>query len=508
MSMSLAQLTGNLSDAKWRLREDLDSTFVSLLGDGELQRVIPLQESSYYYDHKEWLDTYTAQANAVNATPQKYVTNIVVGTKIFTGIWRQAFVRLLEIGTKPHILQVLREGYIESLMTDDIIPVFDWSEARLDMQDSLSLHGSIEYLRVQFPNVSPEAVRAIVDEIYALDVDGFEPVIRGEPYGTDFYRQFVVDKIEQDGSATIVLQVSKSQVTKNAYTLIGTEDEEGVIHHWDVPESLVNTIMENHKWTDLPTNTVEKVGASATISYGSQTGLFDIVLRSPTADSLVSIEDVVTQSDCTFKTWTSYFWGLTQAQAVDVDRTIPDPVPATYSYTKTLQSMKAGKYMVIIKKRQSQAGTRDIVVTLREGVTETHKFAWGQEPATAVPVPASGNEMRPVALGRINDCAWYWHFVESDIDAWDNVLCFYYSDLTLNRRAWDTILNVYVDQYLYKRFKHWIKEFATPAEAFTWANSSWIARGKPYRSAGRGKHHGTQVTITIDQGWEDGDGVS
>lgn len=506
--ISAETLIGQLADSRWKLRERLDSTFATLIEDGEIQRVLALANSQDLADYENWIETYTAEANAETVTALKYVDGLIIGERTFSGRWRQAYTKLIRIDENPFIVQVLRKGYITTLMTSDVVPVFDWTEARVDTEDSRATTTPLERLRVRFPNVSPDNVEAVIDEIFALDVDGFEPVIRGEAYGTDFYRQFVTYRIEADGSATIILQVSKTQVTKSTYSQIGTEDEEAITNHWDVPPSLFNGIIENFKWTDNPTNTVENIGASAGASYDPREDLYDIILRAPAADASVSITDVLTQENCTWKTWTSFWWGLTEAEAIDATHSIPAVVDGNYSYTKSLGKQRGGKYMVTVKKRQALAGSRDITITLRAGVTETHHLAWGQLAATEPPVPAVGSEQRVSAIGRNDDCSWYWHTVESLIDEWSATLCFYYSDLTLNRRAWDTLLSVYVDQYLYKRFKHYIKEYATAAEAFTWANSSWIARGNPYRFVGARKHQGTQVTITLDQGWVDGDGYT
>ncbi len=499
---TLAQLRAQLADNKSRLLERLDSTYVPLAGDAEIQRVWSYKNSDDQAEYISFLNSYTS---AANADPQAYVENLKVARKTFPGRWRLAFVKPIRIGKTPYVLQVLRKGFITQLVDNGAL---NWSEARLSIDKSQTLHGDIQYVFVRFPNVSPDNVRGIVSSINALPAHAFHPVIRGEDYGQNFYRQYCTFVIEQDGSATINLLVSKSQVTVQAYSNWATERQESVTYHFDVPADLAQAIIDDHK---TATGGGVRQGASATCSYNARQGLFDIILRDKSdADALTIIDDI-SMRNASYTESTSYYWGISE-EAARSTYNIPGTVPEGWTYTKRISNTGEGKFTVVISGRQSIAGSKEFTIDLGNGNTETHKIAWNQPSSEVsnITAPPEGYEQRVSGMNRNQDGTWNWHIVtvSDDDSAGQGDGDYYFSDMTMNRRMWDTQNHIYKDQFLYIRYRHTIKRFPTATEAYAYARESWLARGNPHRQIGNHKHLGTKVIIELNQGWVDGDGYT
>jgi hypothetical protein len=497
---TLTQLRAQLADSKSRLLERMDSTYVPLAGDAEIHRVWSYNNSQDQSEYVSFLSTYTS---ASNPAPQSYVENLRVGRKTWPGIWRLAFVRPIRIKTTPYIVEVLRKGFITQLVDGGVL---SWSDARLSIEASRTLHDDIQYIFVRFPGVSPDHVRGIVDSINALPVAAFHPVIRGEDYGEDFYRQYCTFVIEQDGSATINLLVSKSHVIINAYSHWATERQEHVTYHFGVPAVLAQLIIEDHK---TASGGGDRMGASATCSYDRREGLFDIILRDKSDADAITIIDDISERSASYTESTSYYWGISE-EAARSTYNIPGTVPEGWIYHKRISNTGEGKFTVIISGRQAIAGSREFTIDLGNDDSETHKVAWNQ-PSSAlatIPGPPSGFQQRVSGISRNQDGTWNWHIITTPEDEGPGLGAgdHYFSDTTIHRRMWDTANHLYKDQFLYIRFRHTVKQFPVAAQAFAFARESWLARGNPHRQIAKKRHLGTKVIVEINPGWQDGDG--
>ena len=275
------------------------------------------------------LELYTSAKNAEANTPLKYVDDPMINSEVFSGRFRAASLhrRTTGNGDLSTIVQVLRRGYITSLVTASVL---DWSEARLENGKDLPAGTNAtnpggttteNYVLVKWPNVSPDHVRTIVASINALAPASFNPTIRSQSYGTGFHRIYTTHEIEDDGSATIILLLASPEYRLTGFRSWFGGDQEEITYLWNVPKELAQAVIDAGKG----------VGKSIIPSYSSQSGLVDLVIYSRELLGR-SLLGVLTESNCDSYTMSSFYMG-TYYPALYV---IPQSTDPGFSYRKRI----------------------------------------------------------------------------------------------------------------------------------------------------------------------------
>ena len=281
-----------------------ESLNIPLLGDNELVRGWDELQLEDIPQCVAYLEDYTS---AKNTRKLNYVDDPQAGGETYTGRYRHAFVRQIVQGEVETVIQVLRKGYIETLVSGANVI---WDEAR--MRQSRKVTGNIyddtpldasdvkpeNYLEVSWTGVSPDKVNAIVGELDALAADTFAPTIRKESYGTAWHRLFVASKIETDGSATVTLFLARPEFRLYGFRNYATERQSGIQYIWNVPKSLAQGIITAAK-------TARK---SASVSYSPQRGLCDIIISDDNRDYI--FHSVITGQNCDTTSTTYYHWSV------------------------------------------------------------------------------------------------------------------------------------------------------------------------------------------------------
>jgi hypothetical protein len=248
-----------------------DFKYTSLTTDAEITRAWREGVADKLPQLCDFLDTFT---DAKNETPKNFVTDPQAGGETFHGRWRQAFTRpfLLQDGTLA-LLQVLRRGYIETVMADGKFAL--WDEVRVEREirsPSNSTHGSnqpMSYLVARIPNISPDKIHAIELEVETLSSSAWHPVIRGESYASDMYLLNKIVNIEDDGSATLTLFFGQTRYSLEGFANWLTARQETVVWHFNVPEEIAQTVIDAEKGK----------GKHATCTHNFDLKLVDIIIR-------------------------------------------------------------------------------------------------------------------------------------------------------------------------------------------------------------------------------------
>jgi len=347
----IAVLREILAEDKAMTYRGEDGTGAPIHGDREVKRVWVESVTDEIGDLIDFLERFTS---ASNTEEQYYVDNPKVDNETLDGRWRNAYVftrivRNNQGEEELHIVQVLRRGYIRSLVSGGEI---DWSEARLQSKwrsPGNSETGSSDpeqFLTVYWPNMAEDVCETVIKSFEALSNPGaFDPVIRGETQETDLYYLHSDWRNEDDGSTTLIMWLGQPRFTLSAYRNWGTARREDVIYHWNVPKIIAQTVLDSYKSS----------GKSASCSYQKNMALVDIVIYGPSTTE----EDtgwLYTLVNCDYYEVTRYIWGTTDYTQYITSTTTPSDQPtATTGRIDSYQLRPNGDdtYDVIIHYRYS-----------------------------------------------------------------------------------------------------------------------------------------------------------
>ena len=262
----------------------LDPKFAFFLPNAEAQS-IPLQDQKEvriawafstddnYAELEKFLTIYTWPTNS--DTPLRYVDSPEVGGTPLPGIWRQAFITRIERRGEDRqeellIVLTLRRGWQEKI---------DWTEALLvSSKDSdgnatsvpdvsnTSSYNDASAVIVRFPNISPYKMRDCMAEFSASTYSNF--TVQDVSFEDTWNKAFVTGRIEDDGSASVELILSRQRFTVEVYKNASAPNEETTYKIWKVPRGDAQAIATSWKST----------GRSADIQYSDADELCTVVL--------------------------------------------------------------------------------------------------------------------------------------------------------------------------------------------------------------------------------------
>jgi hypothetical protein len=269
-----------------------------------------------------------------------YLQDPVIGGKPHSGRYRSVNADVAEGG---YLRLTLRKGYITSLVADSTL---DWTEARLmdakgyvaGVADIYSIYntGANEpenYVTAIWPNISPSHVETIKASIEGLS--SFDPTIKGQSYGTGLHRLHVDSRIEEDGSATIVLFMASPEFCLKGMSDWETKRSRTATFYWNVPKELAQGLIEFHKAR----------GASCTPSYNGEKGLVDIVVYEKVYQETI-LKSIVTMQNCDATEYTDMYLGV-----YDYSLYNPMSPPAGVTYFRDVNANDDGSYDIIFKMR-------------------------------------------------------------------------------------------------------------------------------------------------------------
>lgn len=377
-----------------------DGTFVPLLGDGEIQRVwrdISIDDTPALV---KFLEDYTSVKNYPNK--KNYVLDPMASSEVFDGRYRNAYIRPTTTGEVTTLVQILRKGFIETLVVGGQM---DWSEARIETARELPAGTSTnnpggntteEYIIVMFPNTSPDKRQAIQNSIEALTVSSFNPVIRGESLGTGFHRIYVTSRIEDDGSATILLLLAKPEFTLDAYESYLTKRQDDVTYFFNVPKELAQGVLTASR----------AKGVSARASYNTSQGLVDIIIYTHQYDVEGYVSATVFRN-CDSYEVADFYWGIEDQSLYEIPSA---PVGRGRTVNKSLRNNEDGSYDVTITTRYTNRREYDYDIRTASTLSRVAiKEVLGSTTASDLIDPEDGTYqgvIYKVDLNVRNDCSY------------------------------------------------------------------------------------------------------
>jgi hypothetical protein len=301
-----------------------ESVGLALNKEGSVRRVWNELSSRDIYIYKQFLDYYTDASNctdgggpASNYVIDPYVGDATNGKIQVFGKYRNAFTIVRPMADDKYMLiQELRSGYIESLVSDGLV---DYSEARVESIDWYNPDGvtpNQDYITLAWKGVSPNDVEAIAESLKSLPAENWSPSVNGNALGSH-HRLMVRTAEENDGSATVRVMLANSRVKFESYSSWKTERQALITYHFNVPTDLVPAIIATEK----------NVGVTVRVGAPDQRGLHDVVVEESDPDQLPF--SVKTQKACSFETNTEYRFGLTTTQ-----------IPVATSQNGTIQTIR------------------------------------------------------------------------------------------------------------------------------------------------------------------------
>lgn len=332
-------------------------------------------------------------AAAWEKSNRESVVDPTIENKVYEGTWRSVSVitrykgvtdRSTERDTDSKydaLTHVFAKDYHTTLLTGGVL---DWTKARLvsertltagvnvGQEDHPGFNDDSRMLNVAFPNCSPYSALAILNEVFSLGVVAFDPVIKGETYGTGYRRISVSNTIEEDGSCTISMVLADiSEFSLEAVNFTGSPNENTTTWLFDVPRELAQPILDGNNGA----------GQSASVSYQDGTALCDIVLRSKNTSGVSA--QAVSGKACSYISTSDYLWGT----ANDALLPIPGSLNANESYRRSIRSNGDGTYDITRTVRVTQerlAAVDGETVMNNEEHTVLQWQDLGMEPGTAL----------------------------------------------------------------------------------------------------------------------------
>jgi len=341
--LKLASIRDELVGHEAELFLGHDDSGVSILGDREIRRGWVFANPDHLSQYEDYLDRFT---DAKNTDESRTVVDPEAGKEVFKGLYRQAFI-LRTTRRNPEnprdieyiLIQVLRKGYIESIHQEDANgdDFYDWSEARLMQSKSYMYNdydtGSERYFELHWKNVSPFHRFAITDQIHNFDADGFSPDLFGETLPINCHRLFVTSRLENDGSATIILFLAHPEYTLYGYQMQVTERQTGVRYFFNVPKELSQGILDAHK----------AKGVTALASHSQNEGLVNIVVYAREYIATVELDEH-TFINCDADEWTHFYWGVEDPSLY----ALPTTTTNGWTYRRNVSNLKDGSFDITV----------------------------------------------------------------------------------------------------------------------------------------------------------------
>jgi len=314
-----------LEASDWEVYDKQPTNYTSLNGDAELWRSLRELAPDYISDITDLLNLITDIKNTVECS---YVDDPEAGSETFAGRWRQAYIRRIAQGDVTKLVQVLRKGFAESI---------DWTEARMVEGKDLRTSGAEAegYRTVRWVGLDPTKVHTMALSLSAVSYE--DAVVNGETLSGVWHNISVSPSIADDGSGVVTIQLAKPEFTLTAFQNYQATNAKDITYYFQVPKDLAQAIIDGAK----------AAGASATASYGKASGLVDIVVAVK-GTTKAEKKDKVTAWNFKYKEYTSYYFGLTKAEA-DV---IVLATPAQYNTWD-------------LRKVHNSDGTWDVIVVQR-----------------------------------------------------------------------------------------------------------------------------------------------
>jgi hypothetical protein len=323
-----------------------ESVGLSLNKEGSIRRMWQDLSSRDVYIYKQFLDYYTDASNcgdgggpAVNYVVDPYVGDATNGKIQAFGKYRNAFTIVRAMADDKYMLiQELRSGYIESLVSDGVV---DYSEARVESIDWYNPDGvtpNQDYITLAWKGVSPNDVEAIAESLKNLPAEDWSPSVNGNALGSH-HRLMVRTAEENDGSATVRVMLANSRLKFKAYGSWFTERQTEVVYHFNVPTDMVQALVD-----------LERVnGASARIGAPDQRGLHDVTIEFPDPEVYIKLSDIVLQN-CSTTGFMDMYLGLTKAESDAINLPARSAVPDGVTFRLRRQSRGDGLWDVTVEK--------------------------------------------------------------------------------------------------------------------------------------------------------------
>ena len=320
-----------LAEADAQLFEQLQATYVSLLGDAELPRHWPELSLDAIPDAIDYLNLVTS---AKNKAPQKYVDDPMANGEVYKGRWRQAFIRRVMQGEVTKLVQVLRRGWAEQI---------NWDEARirtarwLQDQPTGTTSDYERYIEIYWPNCSLSKLDAMANSLNERTYPN--PAIEGEVRTGTWRNLGVTTTKADDGSGIVAMSLAVSHFRLDAFTNWLTNHNEDVAYLFGYGKDEAQAVIDAWK----------AKGHGATVAYRKDEGLIDLVLRSRD----FSQEDILSQTsswDCRYKTVIDYHFGVSDPELYPLTTTPANGV----SYDRQLRDNGDGSWDILIITRQVQ----------------------------------------------------------------------------------------------------------------------------------------------------------
>lgn len=372
-----------LAEVDAQLFEQLQATYVSLLGDAELPRYWPELSPDAIPDAIDYLNLVTS---VKNPAPCRYVDDPMANQEVYKGRWRQAFVRRVMQGEVTKLVQVLRKGYAEQL---------NWDEARIRVthkyqdQPTGTTSDYERYLEVYWPNLSISHMEAMANSLSERTY--VNPIIESEVRSGTWRNLHVSTQKADDGSGVITMFLAISHFRLDSFTNWLTNHNEDVVYLFGYGKDEAQAII----------NAWKEKGHGATVAFRKDDGLVDIVLRSRDYTE-VNLLTQTSSWDCRYKTVVDYHFGVSDPESYPLITTPANGV----SYERQLRDNGDGSWDVLIITRTVQYRVIEFQESAVDaaGTTETKRqlglTTQGEEPV----VQSDGISMRQVVEVR-DDCS-------------------------------------------------------------------------------------------------------
>jgi len=321
-----------LAEIDAQLFEQLQATYVSLLGDAELPRHWPELSPDAIPDAIDYLNLCTS---VKNTTPCKYVDNPMANGEVYEGRWRQAFIRRVMQGEVTKLVQVLRRGWAETI---------SWDEGRVraarflqDQPTGANASDYERYIEISWPNCSLSKLDAMVATLSEREY--VNPVIENEVRTGTWRNLGVTTSKSDDGSGVITMSLAISHFRLDSYITWLTHRSESLVYLFGWGKDEAQAVI----------NTWKSKGRGATVSYRKDEGLVDLILRERDYDQL-DVTSATSSWDCRYKTSIDYHFGVSDPESYPL---ITPPANGV-SYDRQLRDNGDGSWDVLIITRTVQ----------------------------------------------------------------------------------------------------------------------------------------------------------
>ena len=255
----------------------------------------------------------------------------------------------------------LAKGYYTSIGAPDtwtwgrVVSIKDalWNSSSLASVSNAGTDSDFSIFSIRFPYIEPSLVNTIAKSLNASTYSN--PVVHGETIAGDFHNISVSGKIEQDGTASIVITLARPQYVLLAYSDVGGSNESDVTYLWNVPLDIAQGILDDYK-------AAYPVGATATADYSMERSLVNLTLRKK-VNTLENLSTGWVQETCDTSVRYHFAWGYTKTQ-VDAFIQDHDELPFEGVSTSTgssgmyrkvrVEARGDGLYDVIVEERWIQ----------------------------------------------------------------------------------------------------------------------------------------------------------